>query len=47
MFLSIQSVIFLGMGGQDPAQMAAMMQNPQVQQMMQQAMNDPAMIQQV
>jgi hypothetical protein len=35
------------MGGQDPAQMAAMMQNPQIQQMMQQAMNDPAMVQQV
>lgn len=37
----------MGAGGMDPQQMAAMMQNPFMQQMMQQMLNDPATIQQV
>lgn len=36
-----------GMGGMDPAQMATMMQNPMVQQMMQQMLQDPNAIQQM
>jgi ubiquilin len=35
------------MGGIDPTQMAGMMQNPQMQQMMQQMLSNPAMLQQV
>jgi ubiquilin len=36
-----------GMGGQDPASVARMMQDPMMQQMMAGMMNDPQMVQQV